>query len=186
LCITTCVFLLQCAVCYCVFFTLMCYVIQRMCKKLSITIPSTILLFLCNTVIFVTIAKQNKWSQDILIFTKTRNDFSCARRSVILFYYIRRAGRWEKTSCMRFQWMLVYYHVLYVAPRVCCLLPCVICITTCVLFTTMCYMHHHVCVVYYHDVTDDKTDVVIIKKNGKIVEQQITQKDKVSILYNIN
>ena len=33
----------------------------------TITIPSTILLFLCMTVIFVTIAKQNKWSQDILI-----------------------------------------------------------------------------------------------------------------------
>jgi hypothetical protein len=33
------------------------------------------------------------------------------------------------------------------------------------------------------DVTDDKTDVVIIKRNGKIVEQQITQKDKVRILY---
>ena len=28
------------------------------------------------------------------------------------------------------------------------------------------------------DVTDDKADIVIIKKNGKIVEQQITQKDK--------
>ena len=36
------------------------------------------------------------------------------------------------------------------------------------------------------DVTDDKTDIVIIKRNGKIVEQQITQKDKVRILYNIN
>ena len=28
------------------------------------------------------------------------------------------------------------------------------------------------------DVTDDKTDIVIIKKNGKIVEEQITQADK--------
>ena len=28
------------------------------------------------------------------------------------------------------------------------------------------------------DVTGDATDVVIIKKNGKILEQQITQKDK--------
>ena len=36
------------------------------------------------------------------------------------------------------------------------------------------------------DVTDDNTDVVIIKKNGKILEQQITQKNKVRILYNIN
>ena len=36
------------------------------------------------------------------------------------------------------------------------------------------------------DVTDDKTDIVIIKKNGKIVEEQITQADKVRILYNIN
>ena len=32
------------------------------------------------------------------------------------------------------------------------------------------------------DVTDDITDIVIIKKNGKILEQQITQKDKVRIL----
>jgi hypothetical protein len=36
------------------------------------------------------------------------------------------------------------------------------------------------------DVTDDKTDIVIIKKDGKIVEEQITQADKVRILYNIN
>jgi len=36
------------------------------------------------------------------------------------------------------------------------------------------------------DVTGDKTDVVIIKQNGKIVEEQITQADKVRILYNIN
>ena len=36
------------------------------------------------------------------------------------------------------------------------------------------------------DVTGDKTDIVIIKKNGKIVEEQITQADKVRILYNIN
>jgi len=36
------------------------------------------------------------------------------------------------------------------------------------------------------DVTDDTTDTVIIKRNGKILEQQITQKDKVRILYNIN
>jgi hypothetical protein len=36
------------------------------------------------------------------------------------------------------------------------------------------------------DVTGDTTDVVIIKKNGRIMEQQITQKDKVRILYNIN
>ena len=36
------------------------------------------------------------------------------------------------------------------------------------------------------DVTGDTTDVVIIKQNGKILEQQITQKDKVRILYNIN
>jgi formylmethanofuran dehydrogenase subunit A len=36
------------------------------------------------------------------------------------------------------------------------------------------------------DVTGDKTDIVIIKKDGKIVEEQITQADKVRILYNIN
>jgi hypothetical protein len=36
------------------------------------------------------------------------------------------------------------------------------------------------------DVTDDKTDIVIIKRNGKIVEQQITQKDKVRIRRKIN
>jgi hypothetical protein len=28
------------------------------------------------------------------------------------------------------------------------------------------------------DVTDDKTDIVIIKKNGKILEEQITNSDK--------
>ena len=40
----------------------------------------------------------------------------------------------------------------------------------------------------YHvtDVTDDKTDIVIIKKNGKILEEQITNSDKVRIQYNIN
>jgi hypothetical protein len=36
------------------------------------------------------------------------------------------------------------------------------------------------------DVTDDKTDIVIIKKNGKILEEQITNSDKVRIQYNIN
>ena len=36
------------------------------------------------------------------------------------------------------------------------------------------------------DVTGDKTDIVIIKRNGKIMEQQITQMDKVRKLYNIN
>lgn len=36
------------------------------------------------------------------------------------------------------------------------------------------------------DVTDDKTDIVIIKKNGKILEEQITKMDKVKILYNID
>jgi hypothetical protein len=37
-----------------------------------------------------------------------------------------------------------------------------------------------------YDVTDDKTDIVIIKKNGKILEEQITNSDKVRIQYNIN
>ena len=36
------------------------------------------------------------------------------------------------------------------------------------------------------DVTDDKTDIVIIKKNGKILEEQITNSDKVRIQYKIN
>jgi len=36
------------------------------------------------------------------------------------------------------------------------------------------------------DVTDDKTDIVIIKKNGKILEKQIRNSDKVRIQYNIN
>ena len=36
------------------------------------------------------------------------------------------------------------------------------------------------------DVTDDKTDIVIIKKNGKILEEQITNSDKVRLKYNIN
>ena len=36
------------------------------------------------------------------------------------------------------------------------------------------------------DVTDEKTDIVIIKKDGKILEEQITKSDKVRILYNIN
>jgi len=36
------------------------------------------------------------------------------------------------------------------------------------------------------DVNDDKTDIVIIKKNGKILEEQITNSDKVRIQYNIN
>ena len=39
---------------------------------------------------------------------------------------------------------------------------------------------------YVTDVTDDKTDIVIIKKNGKILEEQITNSDKVRIQYNIN
>jgi hypothetical protein len=33
------------------------------------------------------------------------------------------------------------------------------------------------------DVTDDKTDIVIIKKSGKILEEQITNSDKVRIQY---
>ena len=37
-----------------------------------------------------------------------------------------------------------------------------------------------------YDVTDDKTDIVIIKKNGKILEEQITNSDKVRLKYNIN
>ena len=36
------------------------------------------------------------------------------------------------------------------------------------------------------DVTDDKTDIVIIKKSGKILEEQITNSDKVRIQYKIN
>ena len=32
------------------------------------------------------------------------------------------------------------------------------------------------------DVTDDKTDIVIIKKNGKILEEQITNSDNTTLI----
>jgi hypothetical protein len=94
--------LLPCVICYCVFnshvLSYSTYVVRN-CQKLYLLFA---LLFLCMTVIFVTIAKQNKWSQDILIFTKTRNDFSCSRGRVLFSYCTHRTGR-RKTSCLGLQ-----------------------------------------------------------------------------------